>query len=73
VSWKIRSNEEIDLLIKHTDIVIYIKAQRIRWIEYIVKMDTERTVTIMITEWRPVAIRRIGRTRLRWEEDVWKK
>jgi len=32
-------------------------------------MGKERTVR-RITEWRPLAVRRIGRQRLRWEGDV---
>jgi hypothetical protein len=44
-------------------------AQRIRWIGNIVKRDKERRVT-RITEWRPTAVRRIGRTKLRWNDDV---
>jgi len=71
-SWRIRTNEEIDLLIKHT--VRYIKAQRIRWVGHIVRMDKEITVK-RITEWRPAAFRSIGRPRLRWlmSERAWKK
>lgn len=45
-----------------------IKAQRIRWIEHIVSVDEERTVE-RITVWRPVAVRGIGRPKLRWEGD----
>jgi hypothetical protein len=47
----------------------YITAQRIRWIGHIVRMDEERSV-IRITEWRPTAVGRIGRPRLRWEKGV---
>jgi hypothetical protein len=57
------------LLIRHADIVRYIKAQRISWIGHIVKMCKERTVK-RITERRLIAIRRIGRPRYRWEDDV---
>jgi hypothetical protein len=32
-------------------------------------MDNEREVK-RITEWRPIAVRRLGRLRLRWENDV---
>jgi hypothetical protein len=32
-------------------------------------MDKERTVK-RITEWRPTILRRIGRSWLRWEDDV---
>jgi hypothetical protein len=32
-------------------------------------MDKEMAVERM-TEWRPIAVRRIGRPRLRWEGDV---
>ena len=65
-SWRIRTNEERDLLIKYSNIVKYTKAQRIRWIGHIVRLDKERTV-IIITEWRPIVVSRIGRLRLRWE------
>jgi len=32
-------------------------------------MGNEREVK-RITEWRPIAVRRLGRLRLRWENDV---
>lgn len=67
--WRIRTNEKICLLITHADIVRHIKAQRIRWIRYVVIMDKERMVK-RITEWRPIAVRSIGRPRWRWEDDV---
>ena len=57
------------MLIRHANVVRYIIAQRIRWIGYIVKMGKERTVK-RITEQRPIAVRRIGLLRCRWEVDV---
>jgi hypothetical protein len=68
LSWRIRTNEEIYLLIKHADIIRYIEAQKIRWIGHIARMDKERTVK-RITVWRQIAVR-IGTPRLRWEDDV---
>jgi hypothetical protein len=41
-SWRIRTNEEIETLIKHADVVRYIKTQSIRWIGRIVRMDKGR-------------------------------
>jgi len=52
------------LLIEFADVFGYMKAQRIRWIGYIVRTDNERTAKIA-GEWRPIAVRRIGRKRLR--------
>jgi hypothetical protein len=71
-SWRIRTNEEIDLLMKHT--VRYIKVQRIKWVGHIVRMDKEMKVK-RITEWRPTAVGRIGRPKLRWmmSERIWEK
>lgn len=66
-SW--RTDDKTDLLIKHADIVRYIKAHRIRWIAHIVRMDKERPVN-RITRRRPTAVRKIGRLRLGWEDDV---
>jgi len=39
-----RTDEETDLLIKHADIVRYIKSHKIGWIAHIVRMDKERPV-----------------------------
>ena len=57
------------MLIKHTAIVRYTKTQRIRWAGHIVRMHTERTEK-RITDWGPTAVRRIGRPRIRWADDV---
>jgi len=57
------------LLIKHADIVRYIKAHRIRWIAHIVRMDKERPVK-RLRKRRPTAVRKIGRPRLEWDDDV---
>jgi hypothetical protein len=40
--WKVRINEEIDLLMKH--VVRYIKAHGIGWTGHVVGMDKDRTV-----------------------------
>jgi hypothetical protein len=39
------------------------------WIGQVVRMGRERMVK-RITEWRPIAVRRIDRQRLGWEGDV---
>jgi len=57
------------MLIKLADIVRYVEAHRIRWIGYFVRLDKERVVK-RLKEWRPPVVRRIGRSRLRWEDDV---
>jgi hypothetical protein len=67
--WRIRTNNELDTLINHANIVRYVKAQRISWLGHIKRMPDDRTVT-KITKWKPVAPRHIGRPKLRWEEDV---
>ena len=42
-SWRTKTKEQNNLLIKHADVFRYIRAQRIRWIGRIVRMDKERT------------------------------
>jgi hypothetical protein len=67
--WRIRSNVEIDKLIEGADIVRFIKAQRIKWLGHIQRMDQERP-TRKLLDWKPLGTRPIGRPRQRWQEDV---
>jgi len=42
--WRIKTNEELDKLIKLKNIVNYIKAQRLSWFGHVQKMPDTRTV-----------------------------
>ena len=46
-----------------------IKAQRIKWLGHIQRMDRARP-TGKLLDWRPVGTRPVGRPRQRWQEDV---
>jgi hypothetical protein len=66
---------EIDKLIKGADRVRFIKAQRIKWLGHIQRMDQARP-TRKLLDWKPVGTRPIGRPRQRWQdvmEDLKKK
>jgi hypothetical protein len=60
---------EIDNLIEGTDIVRFIKAQRIKWLGHIQRMDQARP-TRKLLDWRRMGTRPVGRPRQRWQEDV---
>jgi len=71
--WRIKTNEELEILIKKKTIVRFIKSQRLRWAAHVIGMDTIRSVK-KLTEWEPCSSRPVGRPRLRWleqeEEDL---
>jgi hypothetical protein len=60
---------EIDKVIEGADIVRYIKAQRIKWLGHILRMDSARP-TRKLFDWKPMGTRPVGRTRQRWQKDV---
>jgi hypothetical protein len=39
--WKIKTNEELDKLIKHKNIIRFVKAQRLNWLGHIERMPEE--------------------------------
>jgi hypothetical protein len=51
--WRIRNNMDIDKLIESADIVRFIKAQRIKWLGHIQKMDQARP-TRKLLDWKPM-------------------
>jgi hypothetical protein len=60
---------EIDNLIEDTDIVTTIKAQRIKWLGHIQRMDQARRTRKLLV-WKPMGTRPVGIPRQRWQEDV---
>jgi hypothetical protein len=62
--WRIKTNEELDKLIKHKNIIRFIKAQRLNWLGHIERMSEERVVK-KINNWKA-----IGRPKNRWDDDV---
>jgi len=67
--WRIKTNEELDELIKRKDIIRFIKSQRLKWLGHVERMPNEREVTI-IFKWKPLASRPKGRPKNRWGDDV---
>ena len=59
---RIQNNMEIDKLIEGADIVRFIKAQRIKWLGHIQRMDQARP-TRKVLDWKPMGTRPVGRPR----------
>ena len=68
-AWRIKTNEELENLIKKKNIVRFLKSQRLRWAAHVIRMGTTRTVK-KLTEWEPYSSRPVGRPRLRWLDQV---
>jgi len=66
---KIKSNEELDKLIKHENIVNYIKAQRLSWFGHVRGMPETRAAK-KIFKWNPLTTRPRGRPKHRWEDNI---
>jgi hypothetical protein len=60
---------EINKSIEGGDIVRFIKAQRIKRLGYIKRMELTRPARRLL-EWKPMGNRPVGRPRQRWKEDV---
>ena len=67
--WNIRNNEELNRSINREDIVKFIKAQRIRWLGNLKRME-EGVMPRKMMEGRLFIGRRKGRPSLRWMDDV---
>ena len=61
-TWRTRNNMEIDKLIEGADIVRFIKAQRIKWLGHIQRMDQIRPIRKLL-DWTPMGTRPVGRPR----------
>jgi len=67
-NWRIKTNIELDL-IKHHNIINYVKAQRLSWFGHINRMP-ETGIVQKIYKWKPFTGRPVGRSKSGWEDDV---
>ena len=67
--WRIKTNKELDELIKHWNTINYVKAQRLSWFGHTNRMAETGTVK-RIHKWKPFTGRPAGRPKSRWEDDV---
>jgi len=64
-----KNNEEMNKLIKHENIVNYIKAQRLRWFGHVQRMPETRAAK-KIFKWNPLNTRPTARPKHRWEDNI---
>jgi hypothetical protein len=67
--WEIKYNNELYTLYKESDIVTYIKINRLRWAGHVIRLEEQnpaRRVLVAVVEGR----RQRGRPKLRWEDGV---
>jgi hypothetical protein len=66
---RIRNSMDIDKLIKGVDTVRFIKAQRMKCLGHIKRMNQARLTTKLL-DWKRMGTRTVGRPRQRRQEDV---
>jgi hypothetical protein len=67
--WRIKTNMELDKLIKHRNIINYVKSQRLSWFGHINRM-LETSVVRKIYKRKPFKGRPAGSPKSRWEDDI---
>jgi hypothetical protein len=68
-TWRIKTNDELDKLIRHKNIINYIKTQRLNWFGHLYRIPEERMVK-KVYKWKPMLRRPLGRPKNRWEDDI---
>jgi hypothetical protein len=68
-AWRIKTNDELDELVRHKNITNYIKAQRLSWFGHVHQMPEGRMVR-KVYRWKPMLTRPLGRPKNRWEDDI---
>ena len=67
--WRIKTNQEINDILKGQTIIGLTKKQRVNWLGHVERM-AEDNIVHRIKIWKPMSRRPIGRPKTRWEDDV---
>jgi hypothetical protein len=68
-TWRIKTNDELDKLIRHKNVINYIKAQRLSLFGHLHRMLEKRMVK-KVYKWKPMLRIPLGRPKNRWENDI---
>ena len=69
VYWWIKTNQEINEILKGQNIIGFIKKQRLNWLGHAERMAEDNNVQ-KIKRWKSMSKIPIGRPKTRWEDDV---
>jgi len=69
-TWRVKTNDELDELIRHKNIINHTKAQRLSWFDHLHRMPEQRMVKKKVYKWKPMSIQLQGRPKNRWEDDI---
>ena len=67
--WRIKTNQEINVILKGQNTIGFIKKQRLNRLGHVERMAEDKIVQ-KIKRWKPMSKRPIGRPKTRWEDDV---
>ena len=67
--WRVRTDQEIEALIKEENMVRFIKSQILAWCGHVNWMEDNKNVKA-IMKWNPIDRRSRGRPKTRWKDDV---
>jgi len=68
-TWRIKTNDKLDELIRHKNIINHIKAQRLSWFGHLHRIPEDRMVK-RVCKWKPILTRPLGRPKNRWEDYI---
>ena len=62
-TWRFKTNDELDKLIRHKNIINYLKAQRLSWFGHLHRMSEERMVK-KVYKWNLMLTKPLGRPKI---------
>jgi hypothetical protein len=68
-TWRIKTNDELDELIRHKNIINRIKGQRLSWFGHLHRMPEERKVK-RAYKWKPMLTGPLERPKNRWDDII---
>jgi hypothetical protein len=67
--WRIKTDQEINKILKGQNIIGFVKKQRLNWLGHVECM-AEDNIVQKINRWKPMSKRPIGRLETHWEDDI---